>query len=99
MVITPSIDWQTDMYTIENRQVGQNINKLLFHVKTPDDGYRVLGVAVIADSAEDWRKARKIGDIYGMRREERFFKSELFSIYSGGMSGEYLLRKLREERG
>ena len=83
---------------MENRQAGQNISKLISGVKTPDDGYKALALAVIADACEEWRKARRTGDIYGMMRVERFFKSGLFVVYSGGISGDYILRRLKEEK-
>ena len=42
---------------IRYRQAGENVNKLLSHVKTSNDGYKALGFAVITEATEDHRRA------------------------------------------
>lgn len=83
---------------MEYRHGGENINKLLTNVKTPDDAYRACGLAVIAFAVEDYRKADEVGDTYKMQSIVRFLHSNLFDILSGGANPDYILRLLKEER-
>ena len=79
------------------RQAGENINKLLSKVKTPDDGYKALGFAIVVEAAEDYRRARAYGDKYAMQSIERFLRSWLCYLFSGGVDGDYIISKLRKE--
>lgn len=77
---------------------SENVNKLLSQVRTIDDGYRALAMAVIVQAADDYRVAKILGDEYKMSSVEHFFRSWLFDVFARGrVNGEYILRKLREE--
>lgn len=82
---------------IRYRQAGENVNKLLSHVKTSNDGYKALGFAVITEATEDHRRAFYDEDEHEMQKIERFLRSDLCKTLSGGIDGDYIIKRLREE--
>lgn len=72
-------------------------NEVLAYVKTPADGYAALGIAVITLACDDWLRAAAAKNAHGMKTIEKFFKSDKFYLFSQGVDGGYVLRKLREE--
>lgn len=76
---------------------SENVNKLLSSVKTPDEGYRALASAIIIQAADDYRKAKLENDHLRMQSVKHFFYSWLFYLFSGGVDGDYIFRKLEAE--
>ena len=76
-----------------------NIAKMLKDVKTVDDAFNALGKAVIIEACDEYRLALMTGDKLGICRCERFLKSDLFTLYSGGMDAEWIINAIRRECG
>jgi len=76
----------------------ENVTKIINAVSTPDQGYRALSMAVIAQAAYDYRKYRLKRDKYLMESTERFFRGWLFEIFARGrIDGNYIADKLKNE--
>lgn len=76
----------------------ENVTKIINAVSTPRQGYRALSMAVIAQAAYDYRKARINRDKYMMDSIERFFRGWLFDIFARGrIDGNYIADKLKNE--
>ena len=71
-------------------------NEVLGQIKTPDEGYRALAAAVISLACDDYLRAVKFGDDLRIKSVEHFLLSERFMMFSQGVEGGYILRKLRE---
>lgn len=66
------------------------------------DCYRMLATAICETAAEDLRRACRF-DVPGSRRVvidcESFFRSDWFSLLSGGMDGDAAIRAIRRTAG
>lgn len=71
-------------------------NEVLGTIKSPDDGYRALAAAIISKACDDYIRAVKNGDELRIESIERFLLSERFMMYSQGVEGAYILRKLKD---
>lgn len=71
-------------------------NQVLGQISTPDEGYRALAAAVIAQACDDYARAVKYCDAMRIQTIERWLMSDSFTILSQNMEGAYILQKLRE---
>lgn len=71
-------------------------NEVLGQIKSPDDGYRALAAAIIAKACDDYIRAVQHGDDLRIQSVEHFLLSERFMLYSQGVEGGYILRKLKD---
>lgn len=71
-------------------------NEIIGRIRTPQDGYDALRASVIAIACDDWNRAYELGDTMRMNSIEKFFLSDRYLLFSDGIDGAYILRKLKE---
>ena len=77
---------------------NDNMTKMVNGITTPDEGYKVLGLAVIAQAAYDYRRARLQRDTMKIKTLERFFRGKYFNVFGRGIvSGDYIVDELMKE--
>lgn len=76
----------------------RDVNEAIGYIKTQEDGYRALSAAIVATACEDYIRAAETGDTRGMEKIERFLLSDDFLLYSNGIEGSGVLRKLKDMR-
>lgn len=71
-------------------------NEVICRISTVEDGYKALCAAVIAVACDDWLRAYRINDKMRMNTIEKFFKSQRFEMFSDGIEGAFLIRRLND---
>lgn len=71
-------------------------NEVVGRITTPAEGYKALAASVIALACDDYMSADLVNDTLRMQSIERFLLSEYFTIFSDGVDGSYILRRLKE---
>ena len=71
-------------------------NEVLGRIKTPEDGYKALAAAVIAVACDDYVRAILEKDAMRVNTIEKFFRSQMFTLFSDDVEGSYLIRRMRE---
>lgn len=71
-------------------------NEVLGRIKTPADGYKALCASIIATACDDYLSYSARKDKLRLQSLERFFLSERFMLFSDGVDGSYILRRVQE---
>lgn len=71
-------------------------NEVLGRVSTPAEGYKALAASVIAMACDDYIRAYLVDDAIRMNTIEKFFKSQRFEMFSDGIDGAYMVRRLKD---
>lgn len=71
-------------------------NEVLGHIKTPEDGYKALCSAIVLQACDDYVRAISLKEAMTIASLEKFFRSERFLMFSNGLDGSYIVRKLKE---
>lgn len=74
----------------------REVNEALGRIKTQEDGYRALSAAIVATACEDYIRYAEAGDTRSMQKVERFLLSDDFLLFSNGIEGAGVLRKLKD---
>ena len=59
-----------------------------------ENNWESLGLAVIIQAVDDYKKALKKNDKWEIKALERFFHSDWFILLSGGADPDYILDKV-----
>ena len=75
----------------------RDANQVIGEIKTIDQGYRALATAIILQACADYVTAMMHDEYLRIESIERFMLSDRFLMFSQGVDGSYILRKLKEK--